>query len=128
VPASTIREYYAVLSDTLVGFMVEPWTASRKRKAIATAKFCFFDTGVVHALTGTRTLDRNSDLYGRSFEHWIGLELRAFLGYRRIREEGTFRRLLLVSQDAVESSRDGVRCLHWRTFLHDLWNGRLVAA
>jgi len=86
VPASTIREYYSILEDTLIGFPLLPWTQSQKRKAIATAKFYFFDTGVTHALAQTQTLDRNSDLYGRSFEHWIGMELRSYLGYRRLSE------------------------------------------
>ena len=35
--------------------------------------FFFFDLGVTHALAGTRQLDRNSDLYGRSFEHFARL-------------------------------------------------------
>ncbi len=83
VSASTIREYYEVLKDTLIGFMLEPWGHTKKRKAIATAKFYFFDCGVTHSLTGTQTLDRNSDLYGKSFEQWIGLELRSYLAYRR---------------------------------------------
>lgn len=83
VPASTVREYYFLLEDTLVGFLLPAWTKSRRRKAIATAKFYFFDTGVTHALAGTESLDRNSDLYGRSFEQWVGMELRAYLGYRR---------------------------------------------
>jgi uncharacterized protein len=87
LPAATVREHYFLLEDTLVGFMLPAWVKSKKRKAIATAKFYFFDTGVAHALAGTRMLDRNSDLYGRSFEQWIGMELRAYLGYRRRREE-----------------------------------------
>lgn len=86
VPASTIREYYSILEDTLMGYMLEPWTKSKKRKAISTAKFYLFDPGVCHTLSGTRTLDRNSDLYGRSFEHWIGLELISYLSYNRIKE------------------------------------------
>ncbi len=49
-------------------------------------KFYLFDVGVWHTLTGTRTLDRNSDLYARSFETWLLLEVRAFLNVRRIRE------------------------------------------
>ena len=85
VPASTVREYYSILSDTLVGFLVEPWRESKIRKAIQTSKFYFFDTGVTHALCGTKTLDRNSNLWGDSFEHFIGMELRAFLSYDRIR-------------------------------------------
>ena len=83
VPPSTVREYYYILEDTLLGFLLPPWTQSRKRKAITTAKFYLSDTGVTHTLAGTRTLDRNSDLYGRSFEHWIGMELRAALSYQR---------------------------------------------
>jgi predicted AAA+ superfamily ATPase len=82
-PPSTVREYYYLLEDTLLGFMLPPWTKSRKRKAIATAKFYLFDTGVMHTLAGTESLDRNSDLYGRSFEHWLAMELRAALSYRR---------------------------------------------
>src|SRR3990167_1409129 len=89
VPASTIREYYAILEDTLLGFSLTPW-AQASRKAIATAKFYFFDTGIVHALAGTQTVDRNSDLYGRAFEHWIALELRSFLHYTRLSDTLSF--------------------------------------
>jgi predicted AAA+ superfamily ATPase len=85
IPASTIREYYSILSDTLVGFLVEPWQGSKKRKAIQTAKFYFFDTGVTHTLSGTKSLERNSNLWGESFEHFIAMELRAFLSYQRIK-------------------------------------------
>lgn len=90
VPASTVREYFSVLEDTLVGWTLEPWRASRTRKAIQTAKFYFFDPGVMHEVAGTATLDRNSDLYGRSFEHFIGMELRAYVSYARAAETLTF--------------------------------------
>lgn len=86
VPASTIREYYSILEDTLMGFMLTPWTKSKKRKAISTAKFYLFDTGICHTLAETQVLDRNSDLYGRSFEHWIGMELTSYLNYKRVKE------------------------------------------
>ncbi|MBI1859514.1 MAG: ATP-binding protein [Deltaproteobacteria bacterium] len=84
ISASTIKSYYSILEDTLLGFSHEPWVESKKRKAIATAKFYLFDPGVTHVIAGTKTLDRNSDLFGHSFEQWIGMELRAFLGYNRI--------------------------------------------
>lgn len=90
VPASTIREYYSILEDTLVGFLLEPWTQSKKRKALQTAKFYFFDPGVNHTLAGTKTLDRNSNLYGSSFEQFVGMELRSFLSYSRIKDPLTF--------------------------------------
>ncbi len=83
VPPSTVTEYVGLLEDTLVGFILPPWTGSKKRKAIKTGKFYFFDPGVTHALCGTQALDRNSNLYGKSFEQFIAMELRAYLSYTR---------------------------------------------
>ena len=84
VSPSTIREYVSVLEDTLIAFQLQPYTETKKRKAITTAKLYFFDTGVTHALAGTKLLDRNSNLYGAAFEQLIAQELRAYLSYRRI--------------------------------------------
>ena len=83
VKASTVKEYIQILHDTLVGFTIEPWLESKKRKAITTAKFYFFDVGVTHTLAGTKTIDRNSDIYGQSFEQFIAMELRAYISYKR---------------------------------------------
>jgi len=90
VPPSTVTEYYTLLEDTLIGFRLEPWTKSVKRKATQTARFYIFDVGVFHTLNETRELSRNSDLYGRSFEHFIAQELRAYLSYSRSREKLSF--------------------------------------
>jgi predicted AAA+ superfamily ATPase len=70
--------------------MLEPFTKTKKRKAISTAKFYLFDTGITHTLAQTKTLERNSDLYGRSFEHWIGIELQSYLSYNRLKSALTF--------------------------------------
>ncbi len=83
VPPSTVTEYVGLLEDTLIGFLLPAWTESKKRKAIKTGKFYFFDPGITHMLAGTETLDRNSNLYGKSFEQFICMELRAYLSYRR---------------------------------------------
>lgn len=90
VAASTVREHVGLLEDTLVGFLLPAWAESRKRKAIKSGKFYFFDPGVTHTLAGTRTLDRNSDLYGKSFEQFIGMEIRAYLSYSRIKLPFTY--------------------------------------
>ena len=83
VPPSTVTEYVGLLEDTLVGYLLPAWTESKKRKAIKTGKFYFFDPGITHMLAGTQALDRNSNLYGKSFEQFICMELRAYLSYRR---------------------------------------------
>ena len=82
---NTVRGYYQILEDTLIGFSVFPWTQSVKRKAVQTAKFYFFDPGIVHTLCETQHLEPNSDLFGRAFEQFIACELRAYLSYKKIR-------------------------------------------
>ena len=84
VPISTIRQYYHVLEDTFIGFMVPGWTKSVKRKAIAKAKFYLFDVGVKHTLANITNITPKTDLFGQAFEHFIAMEIRAWLDYRRI--------------------------------------------
>lgn len=83
IPTSTIREYYQILQDTLVGFLLPAFTKTIKRKAISTAKFYFFDIGVRNQLAGIQTIDKNSNLYGEAFEHFMAMELRAYIHYHR---------------------------------------------
>lgn len=83
IPASTIREYYQLLEDTLVGFILPAWTKTIKRKAVSTAKFYFFDLGVSNTLAGINFIPKQSDLYGKAFEHFIALEMRAYISYKR---------------------------------------------
>ena len=65
--------------------MLPAWKKSIKRKAVSTAKFYYFDIGVKNTLCGIKTLEKKTDLYGQAFEHFIGLELRAYISYRRLR-------------------------------------------
>lgn len=84
VAVSTLREYYQVLEDTLLGFTLPPWQRSMKRKPISTGKFYFFDLGVKNILAHTMIWERNTEQYGFAFEHFIVLELRAYMHYRRL--------------------------------------------
>ena len=81
VATSTVKGYVQVAQDTLLGSLLEPWRKSQKRKAVARPKFYFFDTGVTRVLSEVDSIPRNSALYGKSFEHFIWMELRAWLSY-----------------------------------------------
>lgn len=83
VPASTVRDYYSILEDTFIGFMLPAWTKSTKHKALSTAKFYYFDIGVRNTLAGINQIPEQTDQYGKAFEHFIAMELRAYLSYRR---------------------------------------------
>jgi predicted AAA+ superfamily ATPase len=84
VPARTLEAYFSILNDTLIGFSVPPFLATTKRKAITRAKYFLFDIGVVNSLTKRGRIELKSELFGRAFEHFIALELRAFLAYQNI--------------------------------------------
>jgi len=86
IPASTVREYYKILEETFIGFLLLPWTKTLKRKSIQTAKFYLFDTGVKNALSRIEHIEPHSDLYGQSFEQFLAMELRAYLSYRRLNQ------------------------------------------
>ena len=81
VTAKTIIEYYGVLEDTLIGMLLEPFTKTKKRKAISTAKFYYFDVGVSNFLAGRSGIRPQTELFGKVFEHFIFTELNAWKHY-----------------------------------------------
>ena len=89
VDAKTIRSYFQILEDTLVGFLLQPYVKSIRSKLVKHPKFYFFDRGVVSALQKTlfQGLVAGSPPYGDAFEHWVLLETRRILDYRE-REYG----------------------------------------
>ena len=73
VPASTVKEYYQILEDTLLGFFLWPYDKSERKKA--RPKFYFFDCGVVRAIQN-RLNDPPLPLEkGFLFENWFVAEL-----------------------------------------------------
>ena len=85
VPRQTVVQWYAVLRDTLIAFDLPAWTHTVRRKAVETAKFYFFDTGVVRALRRLPRIGETSADFGEFFEHYVFMELRAWIDYRRPR-------------------------------------------
>jgi uncharacterized protein len=83
VSVKTIREYYQILEDTLIGRQLPPWKKAKKRRLIETSKFFFFDTGIVSALLNYRTLHPATDNFERAFEHFIFQECWAYRHYSR---------------------------------------------
>jgi predicted AAA+ superfamily ATPase len=81
VPSKTIREFFTILEDTLVGSLLSPTGKMVHRKAVSAAKFYFFDVGVCNYLAGRRMIGQKTELFGKSFEHFIFTELRAWLDY-----------------------------------------------
>lgn len=83
VDEKTVQNYFQILEDTLVGFFVEPFHTSIRKKISKAPKFYFFDTGVKRALARQLTLELVSSTYefGDLFEHFVVLEISRWVSY-----------------------------------------------
>ena len=82
----TVKEYFSILHDTLVGHLVPSFNQTKKRKAMTSAKFYFFDLGVANALVKRKSLVEHSSEWGALLENFIHNEIQAFLDYHRIKK------------------------------------------
>ncbi len=73
VDTKTVQSYFQILEDTLLGFMLEPFHTSVRKRQTRAPRFYFFDTGVKRALDRTLTVELRARTYayGRAFEHLV---------------------------------------------------------
>ena len=81
VSAVTVKEYFQILEDTLIGRFLPSYQKKPKRRVITAPKFYFFDIGVVNYLLKRGKIDFGSELFGNAFEHFIYNELYAHSSY-----------------------------------------------
>jgi len=83
VPRQTVRLWFQILIDTMLAYELPPYSTTVKRKAIETAKFYFFDIGVVRTLLRLPPILPESQDFGGFFEQYIFMELKAWIDYRK---------------------------------------------
>jgi predicted AAA+ superfamily ATPase len=81
VSSHTIKGYFQILEDTLLGRWLPAYTKRPKRRVIAAPKFYFADVGVVNHLARRGDLKPGAELYGKAFENWVLHELCAHNAY-----------------------------------------------
>jgi uncharacterized protein len=85
VDAKTVKEYYQILVDTLLGTMIEPYSRRQDRQVISKAgKFYLFDVGVAGAIIQRRIPQEKGEQFGKAFEHFIFMEILAHRSYREL--------------------------------------------
>lgn len=87
VSSATIKEYFSILTETMLGYIVPAYSRVMKRRLIQTSKFYFFDVGIVNYLTKRKNMLPGSTDFGHAFEHFIIQELIAYIGYSNDRHE-----------------------------------------
>lgn len=83
VKSVTVKEYFTILQDTLMGYMIPAYQDVEKRRTVQAPKFYYFDVGVVNYLLHRKNLVRGTVEFGHAFEHLVMQELIAYIGYRR---------------------------------------------
>ncbi len=81
IPVRTVRDYFDVLKDTLIADLLPSFQETKKRKAVATEKCFFFDTGVARSLARHGLIAEGTTEFGHGLEHLIYLELISYKDY-----------------------------------------------
>lgn len=80
IDSTTVKEYYQILEDTLVGHFLPPFAKKANRRIISSIpKFYLFDVGVANRLLEREFKDLSGIEAGRSFEHYIFLECNSYI-------------------------------------------------
>lgn len=97
---SNVGNYFEILEDTLLGFKLEAFHTSIRKRQRQNPKFYWFDTGVARSLQrvlGTKVHESTS-IYGDIFEAFLITQIRAGLEY----QTGQFQLSYLRTKDGAE--------------------------
>ncbi len=85
VDSKTVKGYYQILVDTLLGKMVEPFKRRQERQVISKAsKFYLFDVGIAGAISRRHLEEEKGELFGKALEHFIFMEIVAHSSYQAL--------------------------------------------
>jgi predicted AAA+ superfamily ATPase len=79
----TVKNYFSVLEDTLLGFFLPAFRTSIRKRQSLHPKFYFFDLGVLNAAQGLLTVPvaPQTSRYGELFESFVILEIHRLSQY-----------------------------------------------
>jgi predicted AAA+ superfamily ATPase len=87
ISAHTVKEYFNILEQTLIGYLIPGFSSTTKRRAILAPKFYYFDVGIVNYLLKRKNLEPGNDAFGHAFEHLLMQEIIACLSYGQSEEK-----------------------------------------
>ena len=84
VDAKTVKEYFNILEQTLVGYTVPAFRRTVKRRINQAPRFYYFDVALPNYLLHRGNMQPGSEDFGHAFEHLLMQEIIAYLGYHDI--------------------------------------------
>ena len=81
VSSPTVKAYFQILIDSMLGREVPSYKKKPKRRVIHAPKFYFFDLGIVNFLSRQFRIESGSPAFGKAFEHFLYMEIYAYSQY-----------------------------------------------
>lgn len=77
----TVKEYFQILVDTMIGRFIPAFQKRPKRRVIHSPRFYIFDVGIANYLLKRGAIKEGSENFGLAFEHFILQEITAYSSY-----------------------------------------------
>ena len=91
VDSKTIKNYYEILEDTLLGFYLPAFDESIRKQMRKAPKFYFIDRSLQRALEkNIEPLAKQTGAWGIAFEHWLMTEIYKMNVYKKRNYESVF--------------------------------------
>ncbi|MBI4803007.1 MAG: ATP-binding protein [Elusimicrobia bacterium] len=90
VSGPTIKNYFQILSDTLLGRFVPSFRKKPKRRVILAPKFYFFDLSLPNFLLKRTEVVPGNEVFGKAIEHFIFQEIKAHSHYSGLEYETAY--------------------------------------
>jgi len=100
VSPPTVKEYFQILEDTMIGRFVPSFQKRPKRRVILSPRFYFFDVGIAGYLLKRGKIIPGSETFGKAFEHFIYHEIYSHSHYSDLNYPVSYWRT--VSQKEVD--------------------------
>lgn len=100
VSPPTVKEYFQILEETMIGRFVPSFQKRPKRRVILSPRFYFFDVGIAGFLIKRGRILPGSEAFGKAFEHFIYQEIHAHSSYSDLNYPVSYWRT--VSQTEVD--------------------------
>ncbi|MDH4466688.1 MAG: AAA family ATPase [Bacteriovoracaceae bacterium] len=77
ISSKSVERYFAILSDTFLGFFLEPYSKSVRQRQKQAPKFYFFDCGIARAISQEINIELSPKTYeyGKLFEQYVIVEI-----------------------------------------------------
>lgn len=90
VSVPTVKDYFQILEDTLLGRFLPSFQKRPKRRVIQAPKFYIFDVGIVNSLLNRGKIEMGNEIFGKAFEHLIYQEIYAHSRYSELNYNITY--------------------------------------